>query len=525
MKKMKKLIRILEKRISNIFKKSAVRGISVLIIIQVVLVVVLGAGVLPITNGNQIQTSINKNDSIELDSATKITNATLPELNKINLTIPVTTYLFTNNFSIHNIASPHRIILYSFITLHLKNTQQNPVENTQQNPVENTQQNPVENTQQNPVENIQQTPKATIQAQSIPSSSSDKIVNSQGHSWSIIGSNIQLAINDLGSTGGVVYLPVTTSLSNGKLDVSQIFIPYNNIRICGAGVDKTKLNFVGKYSFGIVASSNPGGSEENWKKGISNLRLDNFSFYGRSILLVIRSNCIVSNLNGYDIKGDWAAIRFVCPYGDMKSENLKIINCNILRSSSHGFQLNAVQLKGCVFDTVLFKGCSSTKAGCWEWSSHGKWAVGFDLAEGYGSASVKGGLTVKNLVVDHCASYEAWESGFHFENKPIKQNIVFTDCISNFNGQKYMRTSASSWSVNDIYGSGWLGMTSAMTLTRCTAKGNGAWGWYGESSPTTKDCIGDKYPTNSKGNGCGTMPKGYSGGLYKNCIIKVISSG
>jgi hypothetical protein len=367
---------------------------------------------------------------------------------------------------------------------------------------------------------------------------SPRINNSKGHSWSAIGSNIQLAINDLGSYGGVVSLPVTTNLPNGRLDVRDIFIPYNNIRLKGAGGDKTKLNFIGSYSYGIVASSNPGGSEDNWKKGISNLRLDNFSFYGRSIVLVIRNNCILSDLNGYDIKGSWAAIRFVCPYGTCtdgdgwtesdyaKSENLKIINCNILRSSSHGFQLNAINLKGCVFDTVLFKGCSSTKAGCWEWSSRGKWAVGFDLGEGYGSVNVKGGMTLRNLVVDHCASYEAWESGFHFENKPTKQNIVFQDCISNFNGQKYMRTSASTWSVNDIYGSGWLGVTSAMTFTRCTAKGNGAWGWYGAGgSPTSTGCIGDKYPTNSKGNGCGTIPKGYSGGLYVNCIIKVISSG
>jgi hypothetical protein len=351
------------------------------------------------------------------------------------------------------------------------------------------------------------------------------ITNSKGHSWSLSGSNIQLAINDLGSSGGTVYLPETTYLSNGKLDVTQIFIPYNNIRITGAGVDKTKINFVGYYSFGLVASSNPGGSESNWKKGISNLKLDNFSFYKKSLVLVIRDTCILSDLKGYDITSKWAAIRFVCPYGDMKSENLKIINCNILRSSSHGFQLNAVELQGCVFDTVLFKGCSSTKAGCWEWSSHGTWSVGFDLAEGYGSASVKGGLTVRNLVVENCEAYECWESGFHFENKPIKQNIVFQDCISNFNGQKYMRTSKSTWSMDDIYGAGWLGVTSAMTLTRCTAKGNGAWGWYAEgSSPISQNCIGDKYPTYSEGNGCGTIPKGVSGGLYYGCTIKIVSS-
>jgi hypothetical protein len=366
-------------------------------------------------------------------------------------------------------------------------------------------------------------------------SSVDYITNSKGHSWSLTGSNIQVAINDLGSTGGTVNIPATTGLTNGKLNTPALKIAYSNIRIKGAGVDKTNLNFIGTY--GIAASKTPGIEDSCFKWGISNLRLDNFSFYDRGLVLVIRSGCTLSDLKGYDIKSSVAGIRFICPYGsctdgdgwtestDAKSENLKIINCHILRSSHHGFQLNALKLKGCVFNNILFKDCSSTKAGCWEWSSRSPWSTGFDLAEPYDVANVVGGMTVKNVLIDHCTATESWENGFHLECRPTTSNIVFTDCISNFNGQKYFKTSKSTW-PSYVYGAGYMAVDNSMTFIRCTAKGNAAWGWSGQgssNSPIVKDCIGDKYPTNSQGNGWITLPKGFPGGLSRSCIIKVIS--
>ncbi len=362
--------------------------------------------------------------------------------------------------------------------------------------------------------------------------SATRITNSKGNSWSATGSNIQLAINDLGSSGGTVNLPAAT------FSVPAIKVPYSNIRIHGAGVDKTILNFIGTY--GIAASKTPGIADSCFKSGVSNIQLDNFSFYGKSIILVIRKNCVLSDLNGYDIKSDFAAIRFICPYGsctdgdgwtesaDAKSENLKIINCHILRSQSHGFQLNALKYKGCIFNTVTFKNCSSTKAGCWEWTTQKPWSTGFDLAEPYGIANdVVGGMTVKNLLVDHCTAKEAWENGFHFERRPSKQNIVLQDCVSKNNGQKYLRTSKSSW-PSYAYGAGYMAVDNTMTFIRCTAKGNAAWGWSGggsANSPTFIDCIGDKYPTNSKGNGWVVIPKGYPGGLCRSCTVNGISSG
>jgi hypothetical protein len=267
--------------------------------------------------------------------------------------------------------------------------------------------------------------------------------------------------------------------------------------------------------------------------------MDNFSFYGRDLVLVIRSGCTLSDLKGYDIKSSVAGIRFICPYGsctdgdgwtessDAKSENLKIINCHILRSSSHGFQLNALKYKGCTFNNVLFKECSSTKAGCWEWPSPSPWSTGFDLAEPYGSGNdVIGGMTVKNVLIDHCTTTDAWESGFYFEYRASKSDIIFQDCVSNNNGQKYLRTSKSSW-PSYAYGAGYMAVDNRMTFIRCTAKGNAAWGWSGEgntNSPIFSNCIGDKYPTQTNGNGWVVIPKGYPGGLCRNCVIKVISA-
>ncbi len=51
--------------------------------------------------------------------------------------------------------------------------------------------------------------------------STTKITSSKGNSWSATGSNIQLATNDLGPSGGTVYLP------SASLSVPAINIPYN----------------------------------------------------------------------------------------------------------------------------------------------------------------------------------------------------------------------------------------------------------------------------------------------------------
>ena len=60
---------------------------------------------------------------------------------------------------------------------------------------------------------------------SADSISTTKITNSKGHSWSLSGSNIQLAINDLGSTGGTVYIPATTGLLTPALKIAYNHIP------------------------------------------------------------------------------------------------------------------------------------------------------------------------------------------------------------------------------------------------------------------------------------------------------------
>lgn len=392
------------------------------------------------------------------------------------------------------------------------------------------------------------------------------IENSRGNTWPRDGRNIQAAIDDLGGMGDI-YLPQTTDLPNG-LDVPiRLLIPYNGIKIHGWGVNKTKLNFTSNShgtECGMMVSQNPGTSESNMRWGIEDFQLDNFSFTGRNLWLVIRKNGLFYNLYGEDSTASTAAVRFICPYGvdtngdgwtdspDAKTENLQIINCHTNRTKSHGFQLNAVQLKGCEYNNILFKNCSALKAGCHEWPSHGWWSVGFDFAEKYGSPHEEEELILKNLLVDQCEAYESWESGFHFEGRPKKQNIEFRDCIANNNGMKYLMTDPDTtwdchlitnrnecneypmdycywhsigytgchcWSSNP-FGAGFFGLNNAMTLINCISNGNGAWGYRcasTSSSPTFINCECDEYPTNSEGNGRGTILYGYPGGKCRRC--------
>lgn len=362
------------------------------------------------------------------------------------------------------------------------------------------------------------------------------ISNSKGHTWPRVGSNVQKAIDDLGSTGGTVYLPVTTDLPNKWLsNVPNINIKYNGINITGYGPEKTRLQLTGSY--GLCASKSPGGSNSNWKSGLQNIKLSNFAFTGKGLILCIRKYGTLENLYGFDV--NTYAIRLVCPYetdtnGDgwtdstnARTEYVTLKNCKLERISTFGFLLNFNVLKGCKYKDITFDSCYVSKAG-YGTTSTSRWSVGYDFGEAFnlktGHENNEG--TVENLKVINCQAYECWESGFHFENKIKKLNIRFEGCIANNNGQKYIQTEpdgGEAW--RSPYGAGYFHSYKAnpsdngMVFVNCVANGNGAWGWRDGSAncPTFTGCSGDKYPTNPLGNGRGVIPHGLLGGLTKRC--------
>lgn len=391
-----------------------------------------------------------------------------------------------------------------------------------------------------------------------------KITNSKGHSWDRVGSNIQLAINDLGGAGEI-WIPKTTDLPNGKMDVPELRIPYNGVKIHGAGTTLTKLNFTGA-SYGLIASGNPGSSESNWKWGVQNLQLDNFMFTGSPLQLVIRKGLLLENLYAQDITKSTAAFRITCPYGDGANgyttstghywpgsidgmcEDIKLINCQTNRTSSHGFHFHYCVYRGCVTgnpsvqNDILLDRCIARRAGHSN-TGTGGWSVGFDLAEAYvANTNQNPEETIQNFTIQNCEAYDCWESGFHFENKVRKLHVKFINCIANNNGRKYVESepdTGEAWTY--YYGAGYLHSFKSltnneagdndMTFINCTANGNGYCGYRNKYSsiasnnPVYTNCTGDDYPSgNPNGNGRGTYPHKSVGGLclkYCTGITKI----
>lgn len=360
---------------------------------------------------------------------------------------------------------------------------------------------------------------------------------------------IQTAVTEINTHGGELWLPDTTQ--TGEITTTHLLLSHNNTQIHGWGMDKTVIHFTDTY--GIMASENPGSSESNWRWGLQNLQLDNFMFTGSPLQLVIRKGLHLENLFAQDITKPTAAIRVTCPYGngsggyttstghywpgsiDGMCEDVKIINCHTLRTSSHGYHFHYCVYWGCAMgnpsipNDILLDGCVSERAGNWS-SGTGGWAVGFDLSEAYVSDGPTAEATIQNLTVQNCEAYTAWESGFHFENRIQKLHVHFINCTANGNGRKYVESEpddppGEAWTY--FYGAGYLHSFKAvasgdsdMTFTNCTANGNGYCGYRNKYSsqqsgnPVYTNCTGDDYPSgNPEGNGLGTYPHKSVGGL------------
>jgi hypothetical protein len=368
--------------------------------------------------------------------------------------------------------------------------------------------------------------------------SSNEIVNSRGYSWPASGENIQTAIDNL-SGAGDVWLPAAT------FTLSSITIMHDGVKIHGQGPESTILHFTGS-NFGILASENPSASGNvKFKWGLQNLEFDNFTFSGSAMWIVIRKGLVIKNVVAEDIQRGFAAIRVICPFGndnngdgwsdstghywsgsqDAVTEDIRIINCHTIRTSSHGFALWSTDLKGILYKNILFDNCSALQGGYGS-TSTGSWSVGFNFGEIWNVAHEIDEARLQNLTVRTCEAYENWESGFHIENKIRKTDIYFINCVSNNNGQKYLKTNndgGEAW--KNPYGAGFLLSYKAnpndnnMVLMNCAANGNGAWGYRGSATPYPIfiDCSGDEYPSSSQGNGRWTIPKGAPGGLSKMC--------
>lgn len=521
----KEQIKILEKKISAMFILSRMQKISVLIVIGVV----LGAGIIPIMNGYQIQTVVTKNNHIEMNTATKITSEKLQEQNKNDISFtestgimngtwktlfyknklasqnfvadsslydnfPVTKYLFTSNFFTsylftsnlfaNNVKNSYHFDLYYFIKPFLKHTQTTPSIPTQAIPPETTQITPPETTQTTSPVSTQaapptatyKTPEKTTQSSTTSLSSSAKIVNSKGNSWPASGKNIQIAIDNLNGPGEV-WLPAAT------LDVDKnIYIYRPGTKIHGQGSSKTIIVF---HNARLISSKNADSSSDtkNFQSGLDNIQLDNFKFTGNGNLeLTLGKNTQLYNINGENVTCDRpGAFRFIIPTGTKYAYNLMVTNCRTYKTHWHGFFINALTSYSTI-ENVKFTACAAKYAG-WPYPAENKWSVGFHLCEYYGS-SKQGDMTIKNVMIKDCTAEYNWESGFHFEVRPNKINVTLDHCIAQYNGQKFYYYKESY-----PYMSGFMGLLKDITLRNCISNYNTHVGYKGSTATGFKPAV------------------------------------
>jgi hypothetical protein len=351
------------------------------------------------------------------------------------------------------------------------------------------------------------------------------------------GANLQTAITSLPATGGDIYLPDTVQAGAG-LAATSITINKNYCRIHGWGMDRTILSLSG--TIGIMASENPGTANTNCQWGLVGLQFDNFAYTGSGIWIVSRNDLTIDSIKAYDITGGSGfGLRIICPYGsdndtngwadstghyaslpslpDYYCENVLLKNSYFIRTNSFGVEFWGTTLKGLTFKDVLIDNCVSSRAGH-NASSTGTWSTGFNLCEVDNIAADEDNQSiVQNMTIQNSEAYDAWESGFHFENRAKKMGVHFINCIANGNGRKYKETTDpnngdEAWT--NPYGAGYLhgymagGADSNMTFVNCVAYANGAWGWRSNTSHPTSytQCFGDAYPASSA-NGYWTRTK------------------
>jgi len=303
--------------------------------------------------------------------------------------------------------------------------------------------------------------------------------NSNGLYLKPSGDNLQVLIDDLGSSGGDIWLQF------GSVEVSRwIYLNNSGIRIHGWGPRWTTLVFFDDKGFTNSESNPP-----------NDILFEGFKITGRgNFQMIPGNNWMFNNIETVDITKSKYAFSFSRSDGQTVS-NLILRDCHTKRTSSSGFCLNDPASSGVIFDGVLFENCSASYAGYG--MGHGNWSVGFDFAE------ADKAFIIKNLSVIRCTADHAWESGFHFETEPHKYNCYFEDCVSYANGRKTIELGLNPLTPRaTIYCSGFFG-TMGCTFINCKAYENTKYGFWCSTNPENPQDHGVFFNCRSYNNGVG----------------------
>lgn len=189
------------------------------------------------------------------------------------------------------------------------------------------------------------------------------IRNSNGNYWEPIGSNIQAAIDDLGS-GGTVWLPA------GTIELTSNTVPRNNVRIIGNGIGNTVISSHSSiYPFWLsnkhnvtltdftINMHNIGGNAINFDSGTSDVIFKNVQILNpgaNGVRVSNASRLFISNILVDHVKwpdGGRQGFSILHAY-DSIFDNCIVTNCD----DAMGFDLARSQ--NCQVNNLIVKNCS-----------------------------------------------------------------------------------------------------------------------------------------------------------------------
>ena len=231
------------------------------------------------------------------------------------------------------------------------------------------------------------------------------------------GTSDQVEINNYLAGGN------TVQLSPGTFNISGVVYLNSNTRLYGQG-NATIINLLGA---GIYV------------KDVNNTEIDHLMISGtmdwnvvNAAITIIAKSSNISGVNVHDLSITAKGRDHVDIVATSKQvSNLIFSNIDANNPDGFGFILMGDGANS-VINNITFYKCTVENAGVAS-TRTSDYITGFDFADYCSSGSE---LTVNNNYVINCSVNGAWESAFHTEYWPTKNNFVFTGCSATNAGEK-----------------------------------------------------------------------------------------
>jgi hypothetical protein len=290
---------------------------------------------------------------------------------------------------------------------------------------------------------------------------------------------IQTAINE--SVGGIVELSPGTFKCSGSINL-------RGGTFKGQGPTATCVIFTNKGR--LYSDTNVG-------QIISDFRVEGSGYASpdwQGVVNIRGANQTLRNVTGW-ADHTISSLFFVIAHPDVGNPiyNIEFDNCHADYPRTHGFMHSQwfdqeqpyEKTAKTTHVNIRYYNCSAIGCGLYgprfapQGSDEKCWICGFDFAE----------LNhIQDLYVSNCRASQNWESGFHFEWVPDKENCVLEDCVSVNNGQKPYPTTAPTLGVT-YFGCGYYAARANVTFRRCYAEGNPWYGFYASMGGKLYDCV------------------------------------